>query len=311
MDIIELIKYENENTALDFKAIQYKKEMYESFLKDIMAMANALVDGNRYIVIGVKHLPNGDKEYKSIPSGDFVDEATYQQLIKSNIEPDIELKYEALNMEGNLLGVFTISSCENQPYMMGKKYKSLNEGDSYIRRGSQQCRLKRSNLDKMIYERRRKESISVYLPYQRTLQLEFEGINGILISAKKSLENLIPLFDSSWKPIEAMVSNIQLSTWDAIIKSDIFPFIPEKSSQALYETVNSVYNVVRTIKTIGAKMVFFKEWMEYDKKTENPQPINSIKLYLITNAIPEAKQAIDIALENITNSIIIIKKNLI
>ena len=62
----DLIKYENENTCLDFKAIQYEKSQYEELIKDIMSMANADVENDRYIIIGVKHKPSGDrKRYQS------------------------------------------------------------------------------------------------------------------------------------------------------------------------------------------------------------------------------------------------------
>ncbi len=38
MSFDDMINFENENTALDFKAIQYEKEQYESFLKDVISM---------------------------------------------------------------------------------------------------------------------------------------------------------------------------------------------------------------------------------------------------------------------------------
>jgi|GEM_PF-2420077 len=59
MELIDLIHYENEKTGLDFKAVIYKADKFDDLLKDIMAMANAALEEDRYIVVGVKHHPRG------------------------------------------------------------------------------------------------------------------------------------------------------------------------------------------------------------------------------------------------------------
>lgn len=51
-----------------------------------MAMANANTDINkRYIIIGVKHLPNEDRNFFGIPKNEFKDDADYQDLVRQNI----------------------------------------------------------------------------------------------------------------------------------------------------------------------------------------------------------------------------------
>lgn len=86
MDNLEwIIKYENEGTNLDFKREQYHKGNYHSLLKDTMAMANAVTPGSRYIVIGVKHKPDGTKEYH--PVSEISDQADMENVIQDNIEP--------------------------------------------------------------------------------------------------------------------------------------------------------------------------------------------------------------------------------
>ncbi|HEV7889433.1 MAG TPA: ATP-binding protein [Pyrinomonadaceae bacterium] len=150
----DLIRYENENTRLDFKAVQYTKPMFEALVKDIMAMANASVPGDRYIVVGVKHRPDGSKEYLSIDEKDFIDSATYHQLIRDNVEPEIHFDYSPYHFEGHLLGVFRIYDCEEQPYMMRKDFSaSLRRGDAFIRKGSHQPRMVREDLDRIIKKR--------------------------------------------------------------------------------------------------------------------------------------------------------------
>lgn len=145
-EISDLIEFENENSSLDFKAIQYKKEMYESFLKDIMSLANSMSKDDKYIITGVKHKTNGERDLLGI-SEIFVDDATYQQLVDANIEPHIDFSYLPYEYNGKIFGVFQIKECTNPPYMMKKDYGNLKIGDSYIRKGSFQKRLTRKDID--------------------------------------------------------------------------------------------------------------------------------------------------------------------
>jgi hypothetical protein len=149
-EIESIIKYEREGTLLDFKREQYRKEKYKDLIKDIMAMANATREGKRFIVTGVKDLPSGDKEYFPIPKEEFVDQATYQQVLRENVEPSIEFSYYPVEVEGNTVGVFEIDNCNNPPYMMKKDYNGLNKGDCYVRKGSQQEKMTRRDLDEIL-----------------------------------------------------------------------------------------------------------------------------------------------------------------
>jgi len=85
----DLIRYENEHSGLDFKAIQYTKDKYDDLIKDVMSMANTDVEKERYIIIGVKLKSPTERELLGIAKDDFIDSGTYQQVIRENIEPDI------------------------------------------------------------------------------------------------------------------------------------------------------------------------------------------------------------------------------
>ncbi|SIS68895.1 Putative DNA-binding domain-containing protein [Chryseobacterium ureilyticum] len=156
-ELIELIEFENENSSLDFKAIQYKKDLNEAFLKDIISLANSLTKNNRFIIIGVKHSANGERELLGI-NDDFIDDATYQQLVESNIEPSIGFKYFPFKHKEKLFGIFHITECSNPPYMMKKNNGKLKLGESFVRKGSSQNRLTRKDID--IYTIQRKVDIS-------------------------------------------------------------------------------------------------------------------------------------------------------
>lgn len=145
-----LIRYEREGTKLDFKREQYHREKYTDLLKDIMSMANTPIAGKRYIIVGIKEKPDGTKEFHSLPKDEIVDQATYQQIVRENIEPNINFSYYSIELDGTLLGIIEIDKCDNPPYMMKKDYKTLKKGDCFIRRGSQQERITRRDLDDIL-----------------------------------------------------------------------------------------------------------------------------------------------------------------
>lgn len=151
-ELEDIIKFENENTILDFKAIQYKKDKYENLLKDIISMANAKSKEDRFIIVGVNYKSNGERDLIGI-NENFVDEAIYQQLISENVEPEIEFKYYPYELDSIRLGIFQIYNCSNPPYMLKKVFNKLNKGDSFIRKGSHQTRVLRKDIDYYISQR--------------------------------------------------------------------------------------------------------------------------------------------------------------
>ena len=191
----DLIKYENENTSLDFKAIQYKKSQHEDLIKDIMSMANADVENDRYIIIGVNHKSSGDREILNIKERDFIDSAKYQQIIRENIEPGIKLEYFSHKYEGKLLGILKISNCFDQPYTMKKDFGTLKKGDRFIRKGTHVSRTMRRDLDVIIEKKIKKDrfdgkiqlSFSGYISSQ---EIELVAISEIKLPSQRAAEKI-------------------------------------------------------------------------------------------------------------------------
>lgn len=221
-DIEWIIQYEREGSKLDFKKTQYIKENYHELLKDIMSMANVPTDGERYIVIGVKDYPDGKKEYFSIPKEEIVDQATYQQVVRDNIEPTIEFSYYPFEFEGCILGIIEIKNCNDAPYMMKKNYNSsLKKGDCFIRKGSQKEKLTRRDLDEILKFNKNKifnkkillgfgENIETKLTVTGVRDFELPSnkakrrIESILEERKTSLEK-----DSELSQIEKITKSFQ------------------------------------------------------------------------------------------------------
>ncbi|MEW9095249.1 MAG: ATP-binding protein [Clostridiaceae bacterium] len=135
--IIQLIKNGYESDYLDFKAKQYNKDNYSDLIKDIMSMANSHYEGDKYIIIGVKCKPSGDKSIIEISKEEFVDVSIYQQIIIDNIEPEIKLDYIPFRYENRLIGILKIYGQSNdRPYMLKKQNQGLHIGQCYIRKGA-------------------------------------------------------------------------------------------------------------------------------------------------------------------------------
>lgn len=147
MNLDDIIEYDEEGTNLDFKKEEYNKKDYGSLIKDVSSMANALNSDVKRIVIGVKHRPGEEKEYYEVKN--LTDQATLENVIQDNIEPNINFKYYPYKFKNITLGIIEIYDNHDKPYMMRKDYGSLKKGDMWIRKGSRQSRVTREDLDKM------------------------------------------------------------------------------------------------------------------------------------------------------------------
>jgi len=136
-DIKILIDNENESEYLEFKSIQYKKEVFDDMIADIMAMANSKYNGDKYIILGVGDKENGSKDVIGIPEEEFFDSSIIQNMVLNYIEPELDIDYLPIKYNDLLIGVIVIKSNNmNKPYMINKDYKRLKEGLCKIRKGS-------------------------------------------------------------------------------------------------------------------------------------------------------------------------------
>lgn len=179
-ELDDLILFENENVRLDFKREEYHRGNFTSFLKDIIAMANAITRENRFIIIGLKPTSPENRGIVGLRNN-ITDAAVYQQLVYENIEPDLKLDYSPYKLQQNIFGIFKISSCDSPPYMMKKEFgngpNKLHKGDSYIRKGTHQTRLTRSDYDKYLQKSLTENSFTGEVEFT----LETDSLQNVLI----------------------------------------------------------------------------------------------------------------------------------
>lgn len=250
IDLSDLIEYENESTSLDFKAVQYKKENNENFIKDIISLANGVTKNEKYIIIGVKHYSNGERDLLGI-NENFIDDASYQQLVDSNIEPHLSFKYFPFRYKDKIFGIFQILECTNPPYMMKKSLGKLNLGDSFIRRGSHQTRLTRKDID--FYESKRNKShvsdnITISFSKKENISNLFIQRNEFELPStlkKREIESVIEKKEESNSPLK----NFTISSYNP------FNFIPYEN-RSLDELQLNLRNVRKDYQEEDAYCIF-------------------------------------------------------
>lgn len=243
MELLDIIRYENESTYVDFKRSQYQNN--ESFLKDIMAMANANTDvSKRYIIIGVKHLPNGSRDIVGIPMDEFRDDADYQDLVRQNIEPEIKFVYKPIEFGDQLLGVFEITDCGQRPYVMKKTQGKLEQGACYIRRGSQQGRVIRADLEIMYEERFKKQrERDIKNSYIHLLKQEFE-VNKSLLDHMARFSTGGPIIAELWSPAAEIANHFIFEAWDSIMRSGIIASLEFDEVDAYRQAVKAIREAI-------------------------------------------------------------------
>ncbi len=145
--------------------VQLRKEKYgsgniRSFLRDVLAMANAPVEGPRYIIVGADIDSRGGKTVHSIDADDFSGKPSYQSLANEFIEPAIRIRYKPVTIDGKRLGVFEIGDSQDRPYMMRIDYsEKLRRGDAYIRSKNGAMKMGRRQLAEL-FESKFRDSVS-------------------------------------------------------------------------------------------------------------------------------------------------------
>lgn len=204
MNIDDIIENDGESTNLDFKKEEYKKSSYSSLIKDVLSMANALNPDVKRIILGVKHKPDGSKEF--IGLNNITDQATLENIIQDNIEPNVNFKYYPYNFKDKTLGIIEIADNDNKPYMMKKDYQLLVKGDIWIRKGSRQSRATREDLDKMIdFKRKVAFNNKIIIGFGKELKnsinlpkCNIKKENFPSEIRKKEMENLIEKLDNRY-----------------------------------------------------------------------------------------------------------------
>jgi hypothetical protein len=158
--LLKIARSGTPGTGVQFCEDAYGGENIRRFLRDVLAMANAAVDGSRYIVTGVTFNKDNQKLIKTIDRSDFSGKPSYQSLVNDFIEPPVRVRYQPVNIDGKRVGVYEISDCSDRPYMMRADFsEKLRRGDAYVRVDNAAVKMGRRQMQEM-FERKFRHSVS-------------------------------------------------------------------------------------------------------------------------------------------------------
>ncbi len=158
--LARIVRSATPSTAVKFCKSAYGKAGVEQFLRDVIAMANASVEGPRYIITGVDYDDKARKRMLGVGREDFSGKPAYQSLANEHIEPPIRIRYQPVTVEGERVGVFEIGECQDRPYMMRVDYsETLRRGDAYARINNNAVKLGRRQLQSL-FEKKFQDSVS-------------------------------------------------------------------------------------------------------------------------------------------------------
>ena len=127
-----------ESETLDVKGDQYPFAKADNndkseILKDLMAFANAFIDVDAYILVGVRQQTTPPHRIVGISTN--IDDAKFQQLVKAKLEKTLSFDYQALDVDGVAVGIFRVPP-QNGPFILKKDFGKLLRTQLPLRRGT-------------------------------------------------------------------------------------------------------------------------------------------------------------------------------
>ena len=156
----DILAADASGAAAIFRAAPYAEANARAFLEDVLALANAEVEGPRYIVIGAEDDAGGSRQYHSVAEEDLDRQSGLAALVGDYVEPPLTLRNSKARIGDKLLGVFEVSACTDKPYLMRSDFsETLRRGDGWIRVGTNNVKLGRKQLQE-IFERRLQDTVA-------------------------------------------------------------------------------------------------------------------------------------------------------
>lgn len=151
----ELIRLETASSGVAFRERAYGAIERQGLLRDLIAMANASVGGERVIFMGVRDVVGGDREFVGV-SDEAVAEARqlYQSLATRFVEPPLDIRVKTMQVEGVTILALVLGQCDDPPYLLTRSVSNtMRIGNGWIRKGTECSRLTRADIQRMFEEK--------------------------------------------------------------------------------------------------------------------------------------------------------------
>jgi hypothetical protein len=150
-ELEDLVQFENANSGLAFRERVHGSNERAELLRDLIGLANASVQGPRFLVLGVSDVVGGKRTISGMSAETWNKwRAKLSSLIGGMVEPPLDVAARTLEINGKVVGVLSLAACADQPYLTsGRAGIDLPPGAGWLRRGTQLYPLLRQDLQRM------------------------------------------------------------------------------------------------------------------------------------------------------------------
>ncbi len=147
----KIIRSRRAGPSVAFRERAFGSVERQGLVRDILSLANAMVDEPRYLIMGVRDGGPDDRSFVGI-SDEELDEAyeRYQTQLSRYIEPALKIDLETMELDGVPVAILALNDCAEQPYLLKENLSnSMREGGGWIRRDTRPARLRRKDLQQL------------------------------------------------------------------------------------------------------------------------------------------------------------------
>jgi hypothetical protein len=149
MRLDEILELPANAPNLLFRFEPFAKNQREQFLREVLGLANANVEGDRFLVFGI-HLDVAEKKIVGLTDGDIRTLEEDSRDIISYIEPELTIARIKNEIDGVEVAALRLKQCDNAPYMLKDDFsRSLRSGECWIRENGILRLACRKDLDRM------------------------------------------------------------------------------------------------------------------------------------------------------------------
>ncbi len=149
----KIVREGKEGEQVLFRRGAYTRQSQEELLRDVVSLANANVEGERVIILGVEPGVFGATVF-DIPREAIDGTHRYHGVIRDFIEPPLNMLARSLTVDGKHLVALILDDCQDKPYMMRADHSaSLRRGDAWIRVKTENQRMGRRQLEAVFADR--------------------------------------------------------------------------------------------------------------------------------------------------------------
>lgn len=151
----QLVQAETAHSGLAFREHVYAADEQAALLRDVLALANAAVQGPRFLFLGVRDAVGGERRINGITLQAWHEfKRRLSSMLGGMTEPPVKVAVRSLRMGDALVGMLCLTACDDQPYLLAADLGTeLRAGNGWVRRGTSQAPLLRADLQRMFASR--------------------------------------------------------------------------------------------------------------------------------------------------------------